>query len=76
MKAIIERLKNGSNDKFGSFDVLELILVDGYKFMLGRDTWAMIRLSGTEPIVRLYAEAKEKKVLNKILEEGEKFIKS
>lgn len=76
MKAIIERLKNGSNDKFGSFDVLELITIDGYKFMLGRDTWAMIRLSGTEPIVRLYAEAKEKKVLNKILEEGEKFIKS
>jgi phosphoglucomutase len=76
MQAIIEKLKKGSNEKFGSFDVLELITVDGYKFMLGRDTWAMIRLSGTEPIVRLYAEAKEKKVLNKILEEGEKFIKS
>jgi phosphomannomutase len=36
----------------------------------------MTRFSGTEPIVRLYAEAKSKKVLKDILIEGERLILS
>ena len=42
----------------------------GYKFMLGHGAWLMIRLSGTEPVVRIYAEAKDKKTLDEIVEEG------
>ncbi len=71
---LIKNLKTSAYKKFGSFEIEKLITIDGYKFLLGKDTWSMIRLSGTEPIVRLYAEAKDKTTLNKILEEGEKFI--
>jgi alpha-D-glucose phosphate-specific phosphoglucomutase len=73
--ALVERLKKGKFTKFGKFDVVSMNTIDGFKFILGDDTWAMIRLSGTEPIVRLYAEAKSKKVLAEIMEDGEKFIK-
>ena len=53
---LIKNLKTSTYKKFGSFEIEKLITVDGYKFLLGKDTWSMIRLSGTEPIVRLYAE--------------------
>jgi phosphomannomutase len=31
---------------------------DGYKFIINDDEWLMIRPSGTEPVLRCYAEAK------------------
>jgi phosphomannomutase len=70
----VTRLKEFKSGKIGSYEVKDLIKIDGYKFMLGEDTWMMTRLSGTEPIVRLYAEAKSKKVMEDILKAGERFI--
>jgi phosphoglucomutase len=71
---LIDRLGGFKFGKIGKYEVRDLIKIDGYKFMLGGDTWAMIRMSGTEPIVRLYAEAKSRKTMNGIMEAGEKFI--
>jgi len=31
--------------------------IDGYKFHLSANSWMMIRASGTEPLLRVYAEA-------------------
>jgi phosphoglucomutase len=71
---LIQRLKNFKSGKIGSYEVQDIITLDGYKFMLGKDTWVMTRFSGTEPIVRLYAEAKSKRTMDAILAAGEKFI--
>ena len=71
---LLERLKKTKLKKIGKYEVKETITIDGYKFMLGEDTWIMTRFSGTEPIVRLYGEAKSKKVLNDIMKEGEKLV--
>jgi phosphomannomutase len=30
---------------------------DGWKFRLGGDKWIMMRASGTEPVLRVYAQA-------------------
>ena len=32
--------------------------IDGFKFYFDEDSWIMIRPSGTEPVLRTYAEAK------------------
>ena len=72
--ALIKKLKTGKMAKIGKFTVQKTITVDGFKYMLGEDTWIMTRFSGTEPIVRLYGEAKDKKTLDEIMEEGEKFV--
>jgi len=31
--------------------------MDGWKYFISEDSWIMIRASGTEPVLRTYAEA-------------------
>ena len=43
--------------KFGKYEVERVEKKDGFKFFFDADTWLMIRPSGTEPVLRTYAEA-------------------
>ena len=54
---IIEGCKLGDFTKFGKYDVQRVETTDGFKFFFDADTWLMIRPSGTEPVLRTYAEA-------------------
>jgi phosphomannomutase len=49
---------------------------DGYKFICEDYSWLMLRLSGTEPILRVYAEASSEKKALAILEFGKEFAYS
>ncbi len=42
---------------------------DGMKMGLGGKSWIMVRPSGTEPVIRLYAQAESEKSLDRILKE-------
>jgi phosphoglucomutase len=46
--------------------------VDGIKFDFDDDDWLLLRLSGTEPVIRCYAEANSKAELEKLLSLGTK----
>ncbi|MEC7646470.1 MAG: phosphoglucomutase/phosphomannomutase family protein [Bacteroidota bacterium] len=54
---IIEGCKLGDFTKFGKYDVQRVETTDGFKFFFDDNTWLMIRPSGTEPVLRTYAEA-------------------
>jgi alpha-D-glucose phosphate-specific phosphoglucomutase len=49
---------------------------DGYKFICEDSSWLMLRLSGTEPILRVYAEAAGEKKALAILEYGKELAYS
>ena len=49
---------------------------DGYKFICEDSSWLMLRLSGTEPILRVYAEAPTEKKALAILEFGKELAYS
>jgi alpha-D-glucose phosphate-specific phosphoglucomutase len=44
--------------------------LDGIKFMLADESWLLIRPSGTEPVLRIYAEARSPEMVRALLEEG------
>jgi phosphomannomutase len=48
--------------------------LDGHKFFFDDNRWLMIRASGTEPVLRLYAEGKNKNEAFDILEEAKKVL--
>ncbi len=50
--------------------VLSVDRNDGVRIGLGEEAWLLLRCSGTEPLVRVYAEAPEPELLDTILEQG------
>jgi alpha-D-glucose phosphate-specific phosphoglucomutase len=68
------KLKESTLDNFAGIKIQKRISIDGDKFILDDNTWIGFRLSGTEPVVRVYAESDSQIKLNKILKEGKKFV--
>jgi phosphomannomutase len=65
---IMENCANGSYTGFGNYKVQRVEDIDGFKFHLSDNSWVMIRASGTEPLLRVYAEASDRKETDAILE--------
>jgi alpha-D-glucose phosphate-specific phosphoglucomutase len=52
----------------------DIVTIDGTKFLLEDGSWLLFRKSGTEPVVRLYAEAASEARLKELLLAGKKLI--
>jgi phosphomannomutase len=44
---------------------------DGYKFWLGEDSWVLVRMSGTEPLMRVYCESTMGERVEQLLDDFE-----
>jgi phosphomannomutase len=51
--------------------VIEVQSLDGVKFILEDDSWLLIRPSGTEPVLRVYAEGRTPEMVQDLLKFGE-----
>jgi len=54
--------------------VKDVNTIDGVKLIFNQQTWLLFRLSGTEPVARVYAEACSPKDLKNLLDAGRKFV--
>lgn len=66
---IIDNCSKGVYKAFGSYAIEQVETIDGFKYYLPNECNVMIRASGTEPVLRVYAEAPTMEEVNKILEE-------
>jgi phosphomannomutase len=55
--------------------VVDLDTGDGVKFFVDDGSWLLVRLSGTEPLVRVYAETRDEAELGPMLDTGVKMVK-
>lgn len=60
--------------EIGGRRVASINRMDGVKFLFESDAWMLMRPSGTEPLVRIYAESESKKDLEELLEQGRKYL--
>jgi alpha-D-glucose phosphate-specific phosphoglucomutase len=61
---------NAKPETIGGLKVTELVTEDGFLFRLEDGGWLLIRFSGTEPIMRVYAETMHKDKVKAILKDG------
>ncbi|HAH07089.1 MAG TPA: phosphoglucomutase [Elusimicrobia bacterium] len=73
-KELNDRLKLKPPTVLGGASVWRIDETDGFKFVLKDGRWLGLRLSGTEPVVRLYVEAFNKKDVDALVAEGKKIV--
>ncbi len=56
--------------------VQNIVTIDGIKFVLEDESWVMIRRSGTEALLRIYAEAATQETVRHLLQWGQNFVES
>jgi len=71
---IVENCKNNLYKNFGGYQVQKVEDLDGHKYFFANDEWVMIRASGTEPVLRIYAESSSAKKTNCILKAAEQTL--
>jgi alpha-D-glucose phosphate-specific phosphoglucomutase len=69
-QAIINRVREGEPKYIENIRVARVDTQDGFRFILADNSWLLIRFSGTEPILRIYAETNDTERLKRMLQFG------
>jgi len=69
-QTIIERLRHDSPESIDGVKVVKIDTADGFRFILADNAWLLIRFSGTEPVLRIYAETDSPARVERLLEFG------
>ena len=72
--AIIKKATDGGYTSFGKYTFNRTESIDGIKYHFDNGGWAMLRASGTEPLLRVYAEGNSKEETADMLSEIKKTI--
>ncbi|MBI1763678.1 MAG: phosphoglucomutase/phosphomannomutase family protein, partial [Acidobacteria bacterium] len=71
-----ERLQADPPTQIGGRAVTGVNRMDGVKYLFDDGSWMLLRMSGTEPVVRCYAETHTKEDLEVLLETGSQYVLS
>jgi phosphomannomutase len=68
---LLEKLKHSPPSTFAGLKVVDIASTDGTKLLFEDDSWILFRQSGTEPMLRIYAEATDVTKMQTLLTAGE-----
>lgn len=72
-KEMTKRLSDNAPAKMAGQTVKDVQTRDGVKYVLADESWLLIRPSGTEPVLRLYAEATSEETVGELLNKAREF---
>lgn len=72
--SIVKNCNDGTYKAFGDYKIDRIETIDGWKYFFSNGDWLMIRASGTEPVLRNYAEAETTEKAFAILKAAEKTL--
>jgi alpha-D-glucose phosphate-specific phosphoglucomutase len=67
---MVTRLAQEAPSRLAGEEVIDVQTVDGVKYLLADDSWLLIRPSGTEPVLRVYAEGRGPDMVAELLAYG------
>ncbi|MBK8034092.1 MAG: phosphoglucomutase/phosphomannomutase family protein [Chloroflexi bacterium] len=70
-KQIVRALQDSAPATLNGEQVVRVDTMDGIKFYMSDNSWLLIRPSGTEPVLRTYAEARTPEAVKALLEAGD-----
>jgi phosphomannomutase len=73
-ESIIKNASENNYKQFGKYSYNRIETIDGIKYHLDNGGWLLLRASGTEPLLRVYAEGNSKEEALDILEDVKKTI--
>jgi phosphomannomutase len=68
--ALMERCRTNPPSKLAGSPLAQIKSFDGVKFIARNGAWLMLRGSGTEPVLRIYAEAQSDAAARKLIRDG------
>ena len=68
------RLTEAAPDQVAGMRVVRTDSLDGRRFVLDGNQWLLMRFSGTEPLLRMYAEAKSPEKVESLLDAAEELL--
>jgi phosphomannomutase len=71
---VLEKCKANAFSSFGKYKIARMEDLDGWKYFFENGDWIMIRASGTEPVLRTYAESDTSASAFAILKAGEETL--
>jgi phosphomannomutase len=71
----VEKVLKNPPDKIAGRKVVKVNTIDGLKLYLDGNEWILIRLSGTEPAVRIYIESENRESINELLNKTKSLLK-
>jgi phosphomannomutase len=73
---MVTRLADDAPASIGGMAIQEISTLDGVKYRFEDESWLLIRPSGTEPVLRVYAEAPTQQSVKALLDYGEEVAAS
>ena len=68
--SVISSLENELPTEIDGKKIESIETLDGFKFYFNQNEWLMVRASGTEPLLRVYAESNNRKNAEELISKG------
>ncbi|MCO8246840.1 MULTISPECIES: phosphoglucomutase/phosphomannomutase family protein [unclassified Haladaptatus] len=71
---VLDDLETELPDEVAGKDVADMVTKDGFKILLADGSWLLVRPSGTEPKMRIYAEGESEDAVADLLDAGKELV--